>query len=99
MSHLTRGPGEAGDRQQANASNEQTPVGCASQYRSGGDRMSYLARGSVGTTGVDSEAHASREPTPLCAQTVGATGGHSMSPRAIPVSAGSVSITTPQAAP
>ncbi len=38
--------------------------------------MSYLARGPVGTTGVDS-----------------------MSPRAIPVSAGSVSITTPQAAP
>ena len=39
MTYLTRGTGKAGDRQQANASREPTPVSCAYQYRSGGDGM------------------------------------------------------------
>ncbi len=41
--------------------------------------MSYLARGPVGTTGIDSKAHASKEPTPFRVQTARATGGDGMS--------------------
>jgi hypothetical protein len=42
--------------------------------------MRYLARGPVGTTGIDSKAHGSKEPTPFRVQTVSATGGEGVRP-------------------
>ena len=80
MSHLTRGPGGTpGIGSKAHASREPTPVGCAHQYRSGGDSMTYLTRGPGGTPGIGSKGHASREPTPFSALIVDPTGGDRMS--------------------
>jgi hypothetical protein len=40
--------------------------------------MSYLARGPVGTTGIDSKAHGSSEPTPGCCAYHYSAGGEGM---------------------
>ena len=80
MSYLARGPGKAGDRQQANAGKEPTPLRPHVVKAPGGDSMSYLARGPGGTPGIDSKVHASKEPTPQCMQIANDSGGEGMSP-------------------
>lgn len=79
MSPLARGPSEAGDRQQANASTEPTPDRHINRYSCKRRGMTYLTRGPVGTTGIGSKGHASKAPTPVRAQIVDATGGDGMS--------------------
>jgi hypothetical protein len=77
MSPLARGPGKAGDRQQANASKSRRPFCPQIVVPAGGEGMTYLTRG-PSLLGIDSKAHASSEPTPFCVQIVNASGGDSM---------------------
>lgn len=65
MTYLTRGPvGTTGIGSKGQASNEPTPASCASQYRSGGEGMAYLATG-PGKAGDRQQANASKEPNPF----------------------------------
>ncbi len=74
MRPLARGPGEAGDRQQANASKKPTPFGGLIVDLAGGDGMRPLARG-PGDAADRQQANAGKEPTPFGPLTAGSEGG------------------------